>query len=260
MKKLSFLLIPVLTTLLAAPAFAALTAAQIYELNNMNRTAFDNSMGQLISDAGDVTAGEITLLEGNVLVGSSSDVASALVASGDAKMLLGNGTTIASVSMSGDATISSAGALTIVAGAVDEAMLAVPAGNVLNAQRIAVAEYDFASDGGSVSSIGSGVTIPDNAVVTKCWYDVVTTATSSGDTATMAINLPTDGDLQAAVGIGTGTPYDVGFNLCDTKGGDDEDVSKYIKTTGAREITFVIASEDFESGKFKLYVEYVVSE
>ncbi|OPX88987.1 MAG: hypothetical protein A4E53_01720 [Pelotomaculum sp. PtaB.Bin104] len=62
---------------------------------------------------GDVTAGEITLAEGSILVGDSSGVATALSAKSDGKVLVGNGTTITSVSVSGDATLASDGTLTV---------------------------------------------------------------------------------------------------------------------------------------------------
>ncbi len=62
---------------------------------------------------GDVTAGEITLAEGSILVGNSSGVATALSAKTDTRILVGNGTTITSVAMSGDATMTNAGAVTV---------------------------------------------------------------------------------------------------------------------------------------------------
>lgn len=77
------------------------------------------------SDLGSaVEVSEVTLAEGNVLLGNASGVGSALDASGDAKILIGNGTTITSVAVSGDVTISNSGAVTIAAGAVELSMLA----------------------------------------------------------------------------------------------------------------------------------------
>lgn len=73
---------------------------------------------------GDVAAAEIALAEGSLLVGNSAGAAAALDAKGNAKILVGNGTTVASVSVNGDATLSNAGALTIAADAVDGTKLA----------------------------------------------------------------------------------------------------------------------------------------
>lgn len=164
------------------------------------------------------------------------------------------------VAMSGDTTISNTGVVTIGAGKVLETMLAVPTTDGLNAKRTARATYDFAVDGGAISTIGSGVTLPDNAVVTRAWYDVITTFTSSTDAATIAINIPTDGDLQAATAISAGgNVYDAGLHDCATKGDDPGDPSTYIKLTDAREISWVIAVEAVTAGKLVLFVEYVVS-
>lgn len=65
------------------------------------------------NDVGATSADEISLAYGSVLVGNSSGVAAALSAKGDGKVLVGNGTTITSVSLSGDATMTNAGVLTI---------------------------------------------------------------------------------------------------------------------------------------------------
>lgn len=74
---------------------------------------------------GDIVAspGEIALPEGNVLVGNSSGVAAALVAKTSGQILVGSGTTVASVAVSGDATLSSAGALTVANNAITTAKI-----------------------------------------------------------------------------------------------------------------------------------------
>lgn len=72
---------------------------------------------------GDVDAAEITLAEGSILVGDAAGSAAALAAETDAQILIGDGTTVVSVPVSGDVTIDNAGAVTIGAGAVEEAMI-----------------------------------------------------------------------------------------------------------------------------------------
>ena len=72
----------------------SLTTDQIYALNHMNSTAYKYSLGQLISDASDIIASEIALAEGNILLGNSSGVGSALDASGDTKILIGQKTNL----------------------------------------------------------------------------------------------------------------------------------------------------------------------
>jgi len=111
----------------------ALTAAQIFELNRMNSTSFKHQLGTLISDASDISASEITLAEGSMLVGNSSGVGVALDGSaggnlligndttmvaldgsGDTKILIGNATTMASFALSGDVTMTNGGVVTVV--------------------------------------------------------------------------------------------------------------------------------------------------
>ena len=81
------------------------------------------SGGALTIADGALEAPDIALAQGSVLVGDSDGEASALSAKGSGKILVGNGTTITSVSVSGDATLSSAGVLTIATGAVEDSMI-----------------------------------------------------------------------------------------------------------------------------------------
>ena len=62
---------------------------------------------------GAVAASEITLAYGSVLVGNASGVAVALDGKGDTKVLVGNGTTMTSVAMSQDLTMTNAGVVSI---------------------------------------------------------------------------------------------------------------------------------------------------
>lgn len=129
--------------------------------------------------------------------------------------------------------------------------------NGLQVAKIARATYDFAVDGGAIGAIGLGVTIPDNAIIKSAVYDVITTLTSSGDTATIALHIQSADDVVIAVAIGTGTPWDAGLRAAIPDGGL---VTNMFKTTVPREITATIAVEAVTAGKFHLYVEYVVSD
>lgn len=81
-------------------------------------TTVINSDGEITADIKD------TLAQGSIYVGDASNETSELDAKGSGKILVGNGTTITSVSVSGDATLSSAGALSLAAGSVAAAELA----------------------------------------------------------------------------------------------------------------------------------------
>lgn len=65
-------------------------------------------------DADSFDATDITLTEGSIMVGDSNGLASELDASTDTQILVGNGTTITSVALSGDATMTNAGVVTVV--------------------------------------------------------------------------------------------------------------------------------------------------
>lgn len=62
---------------------------------------------------GEAAAGDITLAEGSVLVGAATGLATALDASTDTQILIGNGTTITSAALSGNATMTNAGVVTV---------------------------------------------------------------------------------------------------------------------------------------------------
>lgn len=60
-----------------------------------------------------VTPAEIALAEGNILVGNNSGAATALSAKTSTNILVGNGTTVASVAISGNASMTNAGVITV---------------------------------------------------------------------------------------------------------------------------------------------------
>lgn len=208
-----------------------------------------------------VVAAEIALAEGSVLVGNSSGVATALDAKTSGRIVVGNGTTITSVAVSGDATLSSAGAVTIAAGAVTNAKVADSAGtSALGIRKSATVVWDFAVHGGTIGAIAltGSPTIPDNAVVWVESYDVLTTATSAGaDAGTMKLGLATDGDLTTAIAISDASnPWDEGA-FSRIAGGLATPLTK--KTTGARTFVLTVADQNVTAGKICFQVAYWVS-
>ena len=108
------------------------------------------------------------------------------------------------------------------------------------------AKYDFAVDGGAVSTIvpANSAIIPDNAVIVRC-YSVVTTAMTSGGSATLALTA-------GGVTLKAATAFDNGAF-------DDEDVTEHTitdKTTSSTGIQFVIATAALTAGVVEVYVEY----
>jgi len=146
------------------------------------------------------------------------------------------------------------------AGTITEADLVVPTTDGLGTKRTVRATYDFAVDGGATSAIGSGVTLPDNAIITRAWYEVTDTLTSADDSATMSIGIPTDdaaGIVAATSIVAGGDVWGAGIHEAIQ---DGTAAAFSTKTTAAREITFTIGTQAITAGSFVLFAEYVVSD
>lgn len=145
--------------------------------------------------------------------------------------------------------------------AVSEGKLAAPSADGLHPTRIARATYDLAVLGGVQGVIALGVTLPDNAIVTRAWYEVLTTLQSATDAATVSVDIPTDdvAGIVAAIAIDDiSDPWDAGLH----EAIQDGTATNYsTKTTAARELSITIAGgEDLTAGKFIVFCEYVVSD
>ena len=110
------------------------------------------------------------------------------------------------------------------------------------------AKYDFAVDGGAASTIvpDNSAIVPNNAIIVRC-YSVVTTAMTSGGSATLALTT-------GGVTLLAATAYNNGAF-------DDEDVTEHTivdKTTSSTGIQFVIATAALTAGVVDCYVEYYI--
>jgi hypothetical protein len=102
---------------------------------------------------------------------------------------------------------------------------------------------------------GETFTLPNNAIVTRTWYDVLTTFTSSGDTATIALGIATDAatGLRAAITIANG--WDAGNH----EGTQDGTAANFAAiTTAARAVNAVVGVIALTAGKLTLVLEYTV--
>ena len=128
----------------------------------------------------------------------------------------------------------------------------------LSSVQIAIATYDFAVDGGAISTItpSKGYNLPDNAIILDGMVDVITTLTSAGDLATIAIQTEAANDIVTAVAIGTGTPWDAGLRAIIPLGTN----TTAIKLTAARDIKIVIAVEALTAGKFHTILRYITTD
>ena len=128
----------------------------------------------------------------------------------------------------------------------------------LHFKGVARATFD-ATAGKAIGAHGLGVTLPDNAIVTRDWYEVITTFTSATDAATIALGVPTDAaaGIVAAIAISNGgNPWDAGNHEGIQAGAAANFLAKL---TAARELTATVAVEALTAGKLILYCEYVVS-
>jgi hypothetical protein len=119
-----------------------------------------------------------------------------------------------------------------------------------------VAEYDFAVDGGAVSSItlrasdSIGNAVPNGAVVTGGYIEVDTALTGVG--ASVAVTLEGAGDLQAAAAI-SGAPWSTTGRKSITPAFTG---ASSVKTTAARSVVAVISGAVLTAGKFRVVVFY----
>jgi hypothetical protein len=128
---------------------------------------------------------------------------------------------------------------------------------------VKVARATFAWDDAWADGVafGLGVTLPDNAIITRAYYDVLTTFAGDGDdTSTISLLLPTDGDLVADTAIKTaGDAWDAGLHECI----QDGTAANMKKLTAARElqalVTIAATDTALTAGELVLFVEYVVS-
>lgn len=131
----------------------------------------------------------------------------------------------------------------------------VPADNEIVASRLffARAKYDFAVDGGAISTINlmPSAELPNGAYILGAWLNVTTVPTSGG-AATIGVNSEAAGDLQAAVAI-SGAPWSTTGLKAITK----TFATAPIKLTAARNIAIVIGTAALTAGVFEVVVAYV---
>lgn len=126
-------------------------------------------------------------------------------------------------------------------------------------QNMLVAIYDFAVQGGAVSTVylldekGNPAILPDNAIVQRVLVEVITAVTSSA-TATVALGAESTTDLFPATSKASltlaafldGTPVDTAATAD--------------KLSADRRVSATIATTALTAGKIRAYIRYVLSE
>lgn len=112
----------VIALLVGLPASATLTTNDIWQLDHqMGPVAHKVKLGTLLHNV--ETVANSSLAEGSLWVGDSGGSASAVSFKGDTKIPIGNGTTLNSVTVSGDITIGNTGVTAIGTGKVTSTMI-----------------------------------------------------------------------------------------------------------------------------------------
>ena len=173
-----------------------------------------------------------TLTDGNILVGNASNIST-------------------SVNPSGDVDITNAGVFSIVAGTVVEGDVTAQVEG-LNIGRLAIFDYDFAVDGGAISTIATGVVLPAKAIIEKCWFRIETQLVDGGS-GTLAVQCEDAGNILAAAdqtGVAAGAFLASAITGVVANMVDD--------IAAACDISFVIAGAALTAGKLRGYCRYSV--
>lgn len=112
--------------------------------------------------------------------------------------------------------------------------------------------YDVEVNGGDTGDpIGLGTIVPANVVITRAWMDIVTGVTLNGG-GTVALNVENPSDLFTP----HAAPSPVGRVECEPDG----TIGNMIRTTEPREVSVTIAGNHVLTGKFIVFIEYVMSD
>ncbi len=273
----------------------SISTEEKYYLNNkMGTVANKVQLGTLIENAESIVAAEIALADGSILVGNASGIAAAQAVSGDitlsnagvaaiaggvivnadvnaaaaiafsklaalpsAQVLVGSAGNVATaVALSGDVTVGNTGVTAIGAGKVTEAMIADPSAAALNVKRTCLGVFD-ATAGKATAAFDISAALPDNAIVQKVDYEVITTFTSATDAATIALSVEGAGDIIAAVAISDGAnPWDAGVPKVTLIDGT---TAEWVKLSAAKALVATVAVEALTAGVLRLYADYVES-
>lgn len=112
--------------------------------------------------------------------------------------------------------------------------------------------YDFAVDGGAVSTIAlmGAALIPLGSLIYAGWVDIHTTLTSGGS-ATIALQVEAANDVTTAVAVASWTAGRKNILPGLTPGALTANTA-VIKTTAARDISAVIATAALTAGRFSV--------
>lgn len=132
----------------------------------------------------------------------------------------------------------------------------VPEGVTGSRLKVARGKYDFAVDGGVQGTIAlmGQTAIPNGSTIIGGFVDI-TTAVTSGGSATIACQVNAANDILTAVAVASWTLGRKNVLPAPTTGALT--ASTAVRTTAARDISIVIATADLIGGAFSVVLYYV---
>lgn len=117
------------------------------------------------------------------------------------------------------------------------------------------AVYDFAVHGGAIGEIEL-TRIPDNAVITRGWYEILTTFTGAGSSVSFGVAVEDITGLQIASSLG-GANMTLGYHDFIP---DGLATNFTTKTTAERAVHIRVTTAALTAGKARIWFEYIWSE
>jgi len=197
---------------------------------------------------------DIALAEGSVFIGNSSGAGVALDMKADGAILIGNGTTAAAKTTSGDAKIANDGSITIQAKAVENTMIAAAAGTVLVGTKTSgdVTALDISAEGAMALGQGTGETAAAYAMsgdVTMTKGGVTAIGANKVLTAMIADANVTNAKLANGAGLGAIVTAGLGNSVSYTKATDGTQTILADNATKDRGVLVVaVVDEAFANG------------
>jgi hypothetical protein len=121
--------------------------------------------------------------------------------------------------------------------------------------KVATGNFDVALNGGAIGVYELGVKLPAGAIITRSYYEVLTTFVTAGsDAGTIALKVGAV-DLKAAIAVSdVSNPWDAGRK----DGAQTGTAANMSKLSADGELTLTIAGQIASAGKLKVFVEYVI--
>lgn len=123
-----------------------------------------------------------------------------------------------------------------------------------SALRIARAEYDVATDGGTVGTYDLGIDLPANAMIMQSWFYIDTAFVDSG-AGTVALHCEDAGNIKAATDL---TAISTGVLTNGIQVGFDDITTVSTGIAAACDVTATVAGVDQTAGKLTLWLLYTV--